>query len=150
MIDRLDADEFCLQRRIMAVQIADELELGAAWTDNQHFTCLRQRRCNVGKEIVVFIGLAGSDRTRLMMHLTMVWMRRDVDLFHILGIERKHSGLGVVQPDDSMIVRHGRPRLQRFYRSNHGTAWLGLFDLDQPMGPQAPGLICIKIQHDLS
>ena len=86
----------------------DQLGLGAGRTNDHDFTHTSQRVDDAPEELSIDRCMAAADRVGLVMQMHMWFARMNDHSNDIGGIEMKHLGFVVIDPDDRMeMLAHG-------------------------------------------
>jgi len=94
-----------------AVQIcgATSLQLGLPRAEHQNFLCSSERQCN-GVIVLGVLGLATRTQgSSAGVQFVLMLGRVNHEFFYIVGADVHHVGFRVIEPDNSVIVRHTDP-----------------------------------------
>jgi hypothetical protein len=106
MVDRLDPDNARLEGWVVFARVADELELCACGTDDEHLLDPRERARHFMEEVVRVIGMIVLGALRMAMNVT--GRGAQSLLVDVLGVDVKDASLMLIEPDRDVPIRnHG-------------------------------------------
>jgi hypothetical protein len=108
MIDAFHADDFVAQRRVMRVNVFDQVELGVRRADDEDF--LRAFQCldHFMIEVLVFRRAACAHCAAFVVQMVMGSGGANHRGFDIVWADVHHMGFGMVDPNNGVVVRHDR------------------------------------------
>ena len=110
VVDRLDADDFGLQRVVLLGQEPEKLQLGRRRSDEQNLPSVSKHGGNVPEELGTVVGVLVLRRRAFGMPMEMVLGRGDRFRLELFCVEAKNARLLMVEPYDGLMSDHEGPQ----------------------------------------
>src|SRR5262249_61857972 len=99
MVDRLDPLDAAHQRRVVMMDVLDELGLGVGRSRDEDGARIRHGFDHAMVKVLILGRMAAADRVRLVVKVTGGIVRMKDKLVGVGGVEMKKAGLAMVDPD---------------------------------------------------
>src|SRR5664279_2442257 len=105
MIERLDADDFLRDLRVVLLEMMQQLRPGGAGADDEDFVGVLHRVGDAVEIMLILRGAAGVAETRLVVQVNVAVVGVELPLRRRLSLDGIDLGLLVIDPDGYVV--HG-------------------------------------------
>ena len=123
VIETLDSGNALSQMRLRLPDVLGQFGFGACRSRNQYGPGVTQCRSNALEEFLVHSRMAAVARIRLVMNVLIRVFAANTRALHIRGVELKHPGFAVIDPDQRMVVVSHMARIVRVRLAAGAAIW---------------------------